>query len=99
MTLGDFKVGVSAGVCCTKCTLNTGVNTNFEITHCSFCVVQQTFSIVVLYKIYIVPQVKIRDSDWPKHITCPFSNVTWHNITWMGVANKNGDRLYDLVDS
>jgi hypothetical protein len=33
-TLGDFKVGVSAGVCCTKCTLNTGFNTNFEIAHC-----------------------------------------------------------------
>jgi hypothetical protein len=33
-TLGDFKVGVSVGVYCTKCTLNTGVNTNFEITHC-----------------------------------------------------------------
>jgi hypothetical protein len=32
-TLGDFKVGVSVGVYCTKCTLNTGVNTNFEITH------------------------------------------------------------------
>jgi hypothetical protein len=31
---GDFKVGVSVGVYCTKCTLNTGVNTNFEITHC-----------------------------------------------------------------
>jgi hypothetical protein len=30
-TMGDFKVGVS--VYCTKCTLNTGVNTNFEITH------------------------------------------------------------------
>jgi hypothetical protein len=30
--MGDFKVGVSVGVCCTKCTLNTGVNTNFEIT-------------------------------------------------------------------
>jgi hypothetical protein len=30
-TVGDFKVGVSAGVCCTKCTLNTGVNTNFEM--------------------------------------------------------------------
>jgi hypothetical protein len=29
--LGDFKVGVSVGVYCTKCTLNTGVNTNFEI--------------------------------------------------------------------
>jgi hypothetical protein len=27
-TLGDFKVGVSVGVYCTKCTLNTGVNTN-----------------------------------------------------------------------
>jgi hypothetical protein len=33
-TLGDFKVGVSVGVYCTKCTLNTGVDTNFEITHC-----------------------------------------------------------------
>jgi hypothetical protein len=33
-TLGDFNVGFSVGVCCTKCTLNTGVNTNFEITHC-----------------------------------------------------------------
>jgi hypothetical protein len=33
-TMGDFKVGVSVGVYCTKCTLNTGVNTNFEITHC-----------------------------------------------------------------
>jgi hypothetical protein len=32
--LGDFKVGVSVGVYCTKCTLNTGVNTNFEITQC-----------------------------------------------------------------
>jgi hypothetical protein len=32
-TLGDFKVGVSVGVYCTKCTLNTGVNTNFEIAH------------------------------------------------------------------
>jgi hypothetical protein len=31
-TVGDFKVGVSVGVWCTKCTLNTGVNTNFEIT-------------------------------------------------------------------
>jgi hypothetical protein len=30
-TIGDFKVGVSVGVYCTKCTLNTGVNTNFEI--------------------------------------------------------------------
>jgi hypothetical protein len=34
MTMGDFKVGVSVGVYCTKCTLNTGVNTNFEITQC-----------------------------------------------------------------
>jgi hypothetical protein len=33
-TLGDFKVGVSVGVYCTKCTLSSGVNTNFEITHC-----------------------------------------------------------------
>jgi hypothetical protein len=33
LTLGDFKIGVSVGVYCTKCTLNTGVNTNFEITH------------------------------------------------------------------
>jgi hypothetical protein len=33
-SLGDFKVGVSVGAYCTKCTLNTGVNTNFEITHC-----------------------------------------------------------------
>jgi hypothetical protein len=33
-TMGDFKVGVSVGVYCTKCTLNTGVNTNFEITQC-----------------------------------------------------------------
>jgi hypothetical protein len=32
LTMGDFKVGVY----CTKCTLNTGVNTNFEITHCDF---------------------------------------------------------------
>jgi hypothetical protein len=32
--MGDFKVGVSVGVYCTKCTLNTGVNTNFEITQC-----------------------------------------------------------------
>jgi hypothetical protein len=32
--MGDFKVGVSVGVYCTKCALNTGVNTNFEITHC-----------------------------------------------------------------
>jgi hypothetical protein len=31
--MGDFNVGVSVGVYCTKCTLNTGVNTNFEITH------------------------------------------------------------------
>jgi hypothetical protein len=31
---GDFKVGVSVGVYCTKCTLNTGVNTNIEITQC-----------------------------------------------------------------
>jgi hypothetical protein len=31
--MGDFKVGVSVGVYCTKCTLNTGVHTNFEITH------------------------------------------------------------------
>jgi hypothetical protein len=31
--MGDFKVGVSVGVYCAKCTLNTGVNTNFEITH------------------------------------------------------------------
>jgi hypothetical protein len=31
--VGDFKVGVSVGDYCTKCTLNTGVNTNFEITH------------------------------------------------------------------
>jgi hypothetical protein len=30
--MGDFKVGVSVGVDCTKCTLNTGVSTNFEIT-------------------------------------------------------------------
>jgi hypothetical protein len=35
-TMGDFKVGVSVGVCCTKCTLNTGVNTNFEITQCNY---------------------------------------------------------------
>jgi hypothetical protein len=35
LTLGDFKVGVSVGIYCTKCTLNTGVNTNFEITHCT----------------------------------------------------------------
>jgi hypothetical protein len=35
-TLGDFKVGVSVGVYCTKCTLNTGVNTNFEITQCIY---------------------------------------------------------------
>jgi hypothetical protein len=34
-TVGDFKVGVSVGVYCTKCTLNTGVNTNFEITQCT----------------------------------------------------------------
>jgi hypothetical protein len=34
-TMGDFKVGVSVGVCCTKCTLNTCVNTNFEITQCT----------------------------------------------------------------
>jgi hypothetical protein len=34
-TMGDFKVGFSVGVYCTKCTrLNTGVNTNFEITQC-----------------------------------------------------------------
>jgi hypothetical protein len=32
--MGDFKVGVSVGVYYTKCTLNTGVNTNFEITQC-----------------------------------------------------------------
>jgi hypothetical protein len=32
-TMGDFKVGFSVSVYCTKCTLNTGVNTNFEITH------------------------------------------------------------------
>jgi hypothetical protein len=32
--LGDFKVGFSVGVYCTNCTLNSGVNTNFEITHC-----------------------------------------------------------------
>jgi hypothetical protein len=31
--MGDFKVGVSVGVYCTKCTLNTSVDTNFEITH------------------------------------------------------------------
>jgi hypothetical protein len=37
-TMGDFKVGVSVRVYCTKCTLNTGVNTNFEITHCIYCV-------------------------------------------------------------
>jgi hypothetical protein len=35
ITMGDFKVGVSVGVYCTKCTLNTGVNTNFEITQLS----------------------------------------------------------------
>jgi hypothetical protein len=35
-TMGDFKVCVSVGVYCTKCTLNTGVNTNFEITQCMF---------------------------------------------------------------
>jgi hypothetical protein len=34
--MGDFKVGVSVGVYCTKCTLNTGVNTNFEITQCIY---------------------------------------------------------------
>jgi hypothetical protein len=33
--VGDFKVGFSVGVYCTKCTLNTGVNTNFEITQCA----------------------------------------------------------------
>jgi hypothetical protein len=33
-TLGDFKVGISVSVYCSKCTLNTGVNTNFEIAHC-----------------------------------------------------------------
>jgi hypothetical protein len=35
-TMGDFKVGVSVGVYCTKCTLNTSVNTNFEITQCTY---------------------------------------------------------------
>jgi hypothetical protein len=35
-TMGDFKVGFSIGVYCTKCTLNTGVNTNFEIAHCIY---------------------------------------------------------------
>jgi hypothetical protein len=35
--MGDFNVGVySVGVYCTKCTLNTGVNTNFEITQCIY---------------------------------------------------------------
>jgi hypothetical protein len=34
VTMGDFKVGVNTSVYCTKCTLNTGVNTNFEITQC-----------------------------------------------------------------
>jgi hypothetical protein len=38
-TMGDFKVGVSICVYCTKCTLNTGVNTNFGITHCVYRVV------------------------------------------------------------
>jgi hypothetical protein len=28
---GGSTLGVSAGVCCTKCTQNTGVKTNFEI--------------------------------------------------------------------
>jgi hypothetical protein len=37
--MGDFKIGVSVGVYCTNCTLNTGVNTNFEITQCTFCTV------------------------------------------------------------
>jgi hypothetical protein len=32
--MGDFKVGFSVGVYCTKCTPNSGVNTNFEITQC-----------------------------------------------------------------
>jgi hypothetical protein len=35
--MGDFKVGFSVGVYCTKCTLNSGVNTNFEITHYCIC--------------------------------------------------------------
>jgi hypothetical protein len=33
-TMGNFKFGLSACVYCTKCTLNTSVNTNIEITHC-----------------------------------------------------------------
>jgi hypothetical protein len=32
MPMGDFKFGVDTCVACTKCTLNTSVNTNFEIT-------------------------------------------------------------------
>jgi hypothetical protein len=31
--MGDFKVGVSVGVYCTKCTPNSSVNTNFEIAN------------------------------------------------------------------
>jgi hypothetical protein len=33
----DFKFGFSAGVYCTKCSLNINVNTNFEITHSRWC--------------------------------------------------------------
>jgi uncharacterized Zn-finger protein len=32
--LGDFKLGFSASVYCTKWTLNTSVNSDIEITHC-----------------------------------------------------------------
>jgi hypothetical protein len=37
-TMGDFKFGVHTGVYCTKCTLNTSVNINFEITQCTLSV-------------------------------------------------------------
>jgi hypothetical protein len=53
--MGDFKVGVSVGVYCTKCTLNTGVNTNFEITHCT-C--------------HKVPAGFIADSDHDECVIC-----------------------------
>jgi hypothetical protein len=46
-------------------------------------------STVLQIKNNIVPQVKIRESHWPKHITC-------YNVTWMDVAKKMAADFVDL---
>jgi hypothetical protein len=60
--MGNFKFGVSAGVYCTKCTLNTSVDTDIEIAQ------------VVLCHYYLLPFVLQKQSFITSPIKSEMSN-------------------------